>query len=312
MDVPVEINKLVFDYDQVIIVGPVFPHEVVGFSGGNKYLFPGIGGPEILNFFHWLGAVSHQPDDHRQQVDAGAQGGGPRGRAWSSWTSSASALVVAPDKSLAGLFAGTPEDAWDAASDLSRQVHITYKDQAVQHRALLRAADVRRHLDRRASACTSSSRSWPTAANSSSTRRTSRDLRHARQAHRGDRLPLPRLLPQAVGQVQALSLGRAGALDARARHRHVRERRREVPRAGHARHRHPRGHLPRRSTSATATRRPSAPRNSPTARTKASCSCPKPAKCSITSTNNRSGRAAVEREHQPGLTPPGCARFAMC
>jgi nickel-dependent lactate racemase len=37
MDVPVEINRRVFEYDQVIIVGPVFPHEVVGFSGGNKY-----------------------------------------------------------------------------------------------------------------------------------------------------------------------------------------------------------------------------------------------------------------------------------
>ncbi|MBA4138196.1 MAG: hypothetical protein C0518_12845, partial [Opitutus sp.] len=39
MDVPVHINRRVFDYDQLIIVGPVFPHEVVGFSGGNKYLF---------------------------------------------------------------------------------------------------------------------------------------------------------------------------------------------------------------------------------------------------------------------------------
>ena len=49
MEVPVEINRQVFDYDQVIIVGPVFPHEVVGFSGGNKYLFPGVGGSKILN-----------------------------------------------------------------------------------------------------------------------------------------------------------------------------------------------------------------------------------------------------------------------
>ena len=52
MDVEVKINARIFDYDQLIIVGPVFPHEVVGFSGGNKYLFPGIGGLEILNFFH--------------------------------------------------------------------------------------------------------------------------------------------------------------------------------------------------------------------------------------------------------------------
>ena len=36
----VKINRLLFDYDQVVICGPVFPHEVVGFSGGNKYLFP--------------------------------------------------------------------------------------------------------------------------------------------------------------------------------------------------------------------------------------------------------------------------------
>jgi nickel-dependent lactate racemase len=38
------------------------------------------------------------------------------------------AMVVAPDKSLAGLFAGTPEGAWDQASDLSRQIHITYRE----------------------------------------------------------------------------------------------------------------------------------------------------------------------------------------
>ena len=61
MDVPVTINRAIYDYDQLIIVGPVFPHEVVGFSGGNKYLFPGISGAEVLNFFHWLGAVITNP-----------------------------------------------------------------------------------------------------------------------------------------------------------------------------------------------------------------------------------------------------------
>ena len=34
---------------------------MVGFSGGNKYLFPGVAGPRILNFFHWLGAVVTNP-----------------------------------------------------------------------------------------------------------------------------------------------------------------------------------------------------------------------------------------------------------
>lgn len=59
--VEVNVNRRLFEYDQVIIVGPVFPHEVVGFSGGNKYLFPGVSGPEVLNFFHWLGAVITNP-----------------------------------------------------------------------------------------------------------------------------------------------------------------------------------------------------------------------------------------------------------
>ncbi len=131
LDVPVEINRLVFNYDQVIIVGPVFPHEVVGFSGGNKYLFPGVGGPQILNFFHWLGAVVTNPmiignkrTPVRKVVDRAGALVGVSKRCF--------AMVVAPDKSLAGLFFGTPETAWDAASELSKQVHIIYKDQPFQ------------------------------------------------------------------------------------------------------------------------------------------------------------------------------------
>ncbi len=51
------LNRLIADYDLVLICGPVFPHEVAGFSGGAKYLFPGIAGPDIINFTHWLGAL---------------------------------------------------------------------------------------------------------------------------------------------------------------------------------------------------------------------------------------------------------------
>src|SRR5713101_1065677 len=55
--VDVRLNRVIFDYGQLIICGPTFPHEVVGFSGGNKYFFPGIGGAEVINFTHWLGAM---------------------------------------------------------------------------------------------------------------------------------------------------------------------------------------------------------------------------------------------------------------
>jgi nickel-dependent lactate racemase len=126
MDVPVEINRMIFDYDQVIIVGPVFPHEVVGFSGGNKYLFPGVAGPRILNFFHWLGAVVTNPmiignkwTPVRKVVD--------RAGAMVSVDKLCFCMVVEGTK-LTGLYAGTPEGAWDGASELSRQLHITYKE----------------------------------------------------------------------------------------------------------------------------------------------------------------------------------------
>ena len=127
MDVPVHVNRRLFDYDHIVIIGPVFPHEVVGFSGGNKYLFPGVAGPGILNFFHWLGAVVTNPmiignkwTPVRRVVDrAGAMVTVPK---------TAFCMVVSGKGGLSGVFAGTPEGAWDAASELSRELHITYKD----------------------------------------------------------------------------------------------------------------------------------------------------------------------------------------
>jgi nickel-dependent lactate racemase len=117
---------MLFDYDQVIIIGPVFPHEVVGFSGGNKYLFPGVSGPQILNFFHWLGAVvtnpkiiGHKWTPVRKVVD--------RAGAMVPVDKLCFCLAVEGTK-LAGLFAATPEAAWDAASDLSRQLHVNCKE----------------------------------------------------------------------------------------------------------------------------------------------------------------------------------------
>src|SRR5690606_31056385 len=56
-DVPVRLNRKVLESDFVIICGPTFPHEVVGFSGGNKYFFPGVSGPEVIDYSHWLGAI---------------------------------------------------------------------------------------------------------------------------------------------------------------------------------------------------------------------------------------------------------------
>jgi nickel-dependent lactate racemase len=122
--VNVTINKIVLDYDLLLIVGPTFPHEVVGFSGGNKYLIPGISGPEIIDMFHWLGALitnsaiigaKHTPV--RAIVD--------RAASMVPIERKCVSLVVA-ERDLIGLFIGTPEEAWSAAADLSSKVHIRY------------------------------------------------------------------------------------------------------------------------------------------------------------------------------------------
>ena len=125
-DVPVQINKLIFDYDQIFIIGPTFPHEVVGFSGGNKYFFPGISGEAIIDFFHWLGAVitnmkiiGRKWTPTRAVVDRAAQ--------FIQIPKLLFAFVVNPEK-ISGLFIGSPEEAWEQAADLSEKLHIEYKD----------------------------------------------------------------------------------------------------------------------------------------------------------------------------------------
>ncbi len=124
--VDVTINKMVFDYDLLLIIGPTFPHEVVGFSGGNKYLFPGIAGQEIIDVFHWLGALITNPEiigtkytPVRKVVDKAA--------ALLPMERMCMSLVV-KGNDLAGLYIGKPEEAWEAAADLSDKLHIIYKD----------------------------------------------------------------------------------------------------------------------------------------------------------------------------------------
>lgn len=124
--IKVRLNKLVFDYDQIIVCGPTFPHEVVGFSGGNKYFFPGISAGEVINFSHWLGAlvtsyetIGKKYTAVRKVIDRAAQ--------FIKHPKLCFSLVV-KGESLAGLYIGSPEEAWEAASDLSSQLHIVWND----------------------------------------------------------------------------------------------------------------------------------------------------------------------------------------
>ncbi len=125
-EVPVTVNRTIFDYDQLIVCGPVFPHEVAGFSGGDKYFFPGISGPEVIHFTHWLGAlitsmaVIGTPDTPVRAV-----------------IERAASLITVPKlycnlvvthEGLAGLYVGPAKAAWQQAVRLSAQLHIIYVD----------------------------------------------------------------------------------------------------------------------------------------------------------------------------------------
>jgi len=124
LEVDVEINRLVLEFDQILIVGPVFPHEVVGFSGGHKYFFPGISGPTMVNVSHWLGALITNPKIN--------------GHKWTpvrAMIEEAAKFVSTPRLGLSlvlrghevvGLFLGEVEEAWEAAADLSAQVNIVW------------------------------------------------------------------------------------------------------------------------------------------------------------------------------------------
>src|SRR4051812_30980349 len=121
-EVPVRMNRLVFEYDQILICGPVFPHEVVGFSGGVKYLFPGIAGAEIIDFSHWLGAlvtsmrtIGIKDTPIRRVIH--------RAATFVDRPIFCLALVM-KGHDLHGLYIGAHTEAWSAAADLSAQLNI--------------------------------------------------------------------------------------------------------------------------------------------------------------------------------------------
>jgi lactate racemase len=125
-DVSVTLNRLIFEYDLLLICGPVFPHEVAGFSGGAKYLFPGIAGPDIINFTHWLGALVTSmrtigiKDTPVRRVISRAAAFVPRPMLYLA--------LVLQGQDLHGLYIGSHTEAWSRAADLSAQLNITYVD----------------------------------------------------------------------------------------------------------------------------------------------------------------------------------------
>ena len=131
--VEVVLNRAVVDHDVCLVVGPVFPHEVVGFSGGNKYFFPGVAGQEIIDFSHWLGALITSAEiigtrgitPVRALIDQAA----------AMIPSRRLALCLVVESGTGRLHAasfGPPEEAWAACAEVSAETHVRYRDAPVR------------------------------------------------------------------------------------------------------------------------------------------------------------------------------------
>ena len=131
--VNIRVNRAVLEHDVTVIIGPVLPHEVVGFSGGNKYLFPGLSGQEFIDFTHWLGALITSAEiigtvgttPVRALIDAAA--GLVPGERY------ALSVVVDPssDEIDAAAF-GEPKESWALASEVAARTHVVYLPRPVR------------------------------------------------------------------------------------------------------------------------------------------------------------------------------------
>jgi nickel-dependent lactate racemase len=132
LDVPIRLNRLVGDpngerpYDELLVCGPVFPHEVAGFSGGNKYFVPGVSGQAIIDVTHWLGALLTSKEiigvadtPMRRLINRAA-----------SFIPTPRSLIamVMHGTELRGLFVGEMDDAWKKATELSAALDIVWVD----------------------------------------------------------------------------------------------------------------------------------------------------------------------------------------
>jgi len=129
-EVNIRINKAALEYDHIIILGPTFPHEVAGFSGGAKYLFPGISGADMINATHWLGALAGvvgtigiKETPVRAMIHAAAM---------RLKTPITLVALVVEGHELSGLFIGDYLSAWSEAADLSAQRHIRWVEKPFQ------------------------------------------------------------------------------------------------------------------------------------------------------------------------------------
>lgn len=116
-------------YDTILIFSATVPHEVAGFAGGAKYLFPGVAGPDLTHATHWLGALASIENvigrietPTRHMIEAAADLVTPQ-------IITLNSVITRDDHNRLrthALFAGNFREAFRLAAEVSRAVHIKY------------------------------------------------------------------------------------------------------------------------------------------------------------------------------------------
>ena len=123
--VELRVNRIAGEVDRILVLNAVVPHELVGFSGGAKYLFPGISGPEMVDVVHWLGALCTSAETIGR-IDTPSR----------RLIETAASRMPVPthgvsfgchDGAVAVMAVGGLSESWRHAAAVSQQLHIVYK-----------------------------------------------------------------------------------------------------------------------------------------------------------------------------------------
>jgi nickel-dependent lactate racemase len=138
-DWPAQVNKLLVegDYDLILSIGQVVPHEVIGMANYNKNIFIGIGGSEGINKSHFLGAaygmeriMGRADTPVRKVLDYATEHFGkglPVVYIQTVLSKNAEGTLKTR-----GLFVGDDRECFNLASDLSLKVNFTLLDKPLK------------------------------------------------------------------------------------------------------------------------------------------------------------------------------------
>jgi len=144
---PAQVGKLIAegDFDLILSIGQVVPHEVAGMANYNKNIFIGTGGAEGINKSHFLGAVcdmekimGHADTPVRKVLNYASENFAGKMPIVYILT------VVKPaheKTQVCGLFAGDDSECFNRASELSMKVNINLLDEPVEKMVVYLPAD---------------------------------------------------------------------------------------------------------------------------------------------------------------------------